>query len=141
VRITIPLCHHIKTNGIQCQSPSLKLSSYCFFHERLHERHQNFRSTKTTARGLHRGYNIQLQALEDAESIQLALSQVMSALASGKLSCERASALLYGLQLASSNLRNLTSSPKPEEVVRSISTTLDILNLAGELREARVTQN
>lgn len=130
MKVRIPLCRHLKTNGIQCQSPSLDFSNYCFFHDRLHERHRNFRTSKTTARGLHPDYDIQLHALEDAESIQLAISVVVNALASGGLRTDRASAILYGLQLASSNVRNLAPKPRPEEVVRSIATTLDGLNLA-----------
>jgi len=108
VTVNIPLCHHIKTNGIQCQSPALKRSSYCFFHDRLHERHRNFRISGTSARSLRREYDIQLHNLDDTESIHFALSQVITGLASGNLSCERASALLYGLQLVASNLRNLS---------------------------------
>jgi hypothetical protein len=130
VKIKVPLCRHLKTNGIQCQSPALEYSDYCFFHDRLLERHRNFRTSKTTARGLHPDYDIQLHALEDAESIQLAISVVVNALASGGLRAERATAILYGLQLASSNVRNLAPKPRPEEVVRSIATTLDGLNVA-----------
>lgn len=115
--VKIPLCHHIKTNGIQCQSPALKGSSYCFFHERLHQSHRNFRSAKTNARGRHREYDLQFDALEDPQSIQFALSRVITDLASGDLRCERASALLYGLQLASSNLRNL--SPRQPSLPRN----------------------
>lgn len=139
MKIKVPLCRHLKTNGIQCQSPALEYSDYCFFHDRLLERHRNFRSSKTTARGLHPDYDIQLHALEDAESIQLAISVVVNALASGGLRADRASAILYGLQLASSNVRNLAPKPKPEEVVRSIATTLDGLNVAGTPAYAHLT--
>ena len=37
--ITIPLCRHIKTNGIRCQSAALSGESFCYFHERLHRDH------------------------------------------------------------------------------------------------------
>lgn len=100
--INIPLCRHIKSNRIQCQSPSLKHSSYCYYHDR----HHNFRIRKTNRRPLPK-YDIQLHALKDAESIQFALSLIITALASGDLDSDRASALLYGIQLASSNLHNL----------------------------------
>ncbi len=38
------LCRHIKTNGVQCQSPSLADAQYCFFHARLHTRPAAFQS-------------------------------------------------------------------------------------------------
>jgi hypothetical protein len=97
-----PLCHHIKTNGVQCHSPSLRDGSYCYFHDR----HHNFRIRKAPATR-RREYNIPLHLLDSPESIQFALSQVINALALGDISCDRASALLYGIQLASSNLCNL----------------------------------
>ena len=31
------LCRHIKTNGVQCQSPALAESQWCYFHSRLHQ--------------------------------------------------------------------------------------------------------
>ena len=139
MKIKVPLCRHLKTNGTQCQSPALEYSNYCFFHDRLHERHQSYRFSKTTEKGLIPEYDIKLHALEDAESIQLAISVVVNALAVGTLRAQRASVILYGLQLASSNLRNLAPRPKPEEVVRSISTTLDGLNLADQPAYALIT--
>jgi hypothetical protein len=100
--VKIPLCHHIKSNGTPCQSPSLKHGRYCYYHDR----HHNFRIRRTTRRPLPQ-YDIQLHALKDAESIHFALCLIVTALASGDLESDRASALLYGIQLASSNLNNL----------------------------------
>src|SRR5260221_1041354 len=115
----VPLCRHLKTNGTQCKSPTLEYSNYCFFHDRLHERHKNYRLSKTTEKGLIPGYDIKLHALEDAESIQLAISVVVNALAIGTLKSDRARILLYGLQLASLNARRLAPTPRAEEVVRT----------------------
>lgn len=126
----VPLCRHLKTNGTQCQSPQMEGSNYCFFHDRLHERHKNYRFTKTTERGLIPGYSIKLHALEDAESIQVAISAVVNALAMGALDERKATALLYGLQLASINVTRLSPKPKPEEIVREVMTTDDGLTLA-----------
>ena len=110
----VPLCRHLKTNGTQCQSPQMEGSNYCFFHDRLHERHKNYRFTKTTERGLIPGYSIKLHALEDAESIQVAISAVVNALAMGALDERKATALLYGLQLASSTSRAYPRSQSPK---------------------------
>jgi hypothetical protein len=114
VTVKIPLCHHIKTNDIQCQSPSLKHRSYCYYHDRLH----GGRARRSFAPRIPREYEIQLHTLEDAESIHFALSLVITALASGDLSCDRASALLYGIQLASSNLRNMPPRPAASQPLK-----------------------
>ena len=97
------LCRHIKTNGLQCQAPSLSEGQWCYFHSRLHQRHSAFRHTPATRGYLIPGQHIELTTLEDRESVQVALSVVINALATGQLEPRRATALLYGLQLASSN--------------------------------------
>lgn len=46
---------------------------------------------------------LDLGPLEDRTSVQMAISTVLNALAAGRLEQSRATALLYGLQLASTN--------------------------------------
>ncbi len=124
------LCRHIKTNGVQCQSPALLENPYCFFHTRLNQRHSAYRHTPATRGYLIPGQHIQLAPLEDRESIQVALSVVINALATGQLEPRRATALLYGLQLASNNAVRLHLEPMPSEIVRSAEQTEDGLELA-----------
>ena len=68
--------------------------------------------------------------LEDRESVQVALSVVINALATGQLETRRATALLYGLQIASSNAARLNFSPYAPDVVRTAESTPDGLDLA-----------
>ncbi len=124
------LCRHIKTNGLQCQSPSLSSSDWCYFHSRLHQRHTSFRHTAATRGYLIPGQHIELTALEDRESVQVALSVVINALATGHLETKRATALLYGLQLASMNTARLQLKPYAPDVVRTLESTPDGLDLA-----------
>jgi len=124
------LCRHIKTNGLQCQAPALTEGVWCYFHDRLHQRHSTFRHTQATRGYLIPGQHIQLSALEDRESVQVALSVVINALATGNLETRRATALLYGLQLASSNANNLNLKPFAPEIVRTAEPTPDGLDLA-----------
>ncbi len=124
------LCRHIKTNGLQCQSPSLSSSDWCYFHTRLLQRHTSFRHTPATRGYLIPGQHIELTALEDRESVQVALSVVINALATGHLETKRATALLYGLQLASNNARGLSTEPFAANVVRAIEPSPDGLDLA-----------
>jgi hypothetical protein len=125
----LTLCRHIKTNGTRCQSPSLTDGTWCYFHHRLHQRHNTFRPTPATRGYLIPGQHIELTALEDRESVQVALSVVINALATGNLDIKRATALLYGLQLASSNARGLYIEPYASSVVRSIEPSPEGLDL------------
>ena len=118
--MTYRLCRHIKTNGLQCHSPALDDGQWCYFHHRLHQRHAAFRPTQATRAYLIPGQHIELTALEDRESVQVALSVVINALATGQLDIKRATALLYGLQLASNNARGLHTEPYAANVVRAI---------------------
>jgi hypothetical protein len=124
------LCRHIKTNGLQCQAPALTDGQWCYFHSRLHQRHATYRHTEVTRGYLMRGQHIQLSALEDRESIQVALSVVINALATGNLDERRATALLYGLQLASSNATKLNTEPSAHNAIREVESTPDGLDLA-----------
>src|SRR6202035_5481683 len=122
------LCRHIKTDGRRCKSPSLTGGIWCYFHSRLHRRHTR---PNQAARGhLIPGPHIELAALEDRESVQAALSVVINALATGNLDVKRATALLYGLQLASSNARGLRTEPFAANIVRTIEPSPEGLDLA-----------
>ncbi|MCU1253006.1 MAG: hypothetical protein JWQ49_6035 [Edaphobacter sp.] len=124
------LCRHIKTNGLQCKGAALAGGIWCYFHHRLHQRHSAFRPTQATRGYLIPGQHIELTALEDRESVQVALSVVINALATGQLDIKRATALLYGLQLASNNARGLSTEPFAANVVRAIEPSPDGLDLA-----------
>lgn len=77
------------------------------------------------------GRDLELMALEDPESIQLTLSVVINALAVGSIEIKRASALLYGLQLASANAARLQRSRlEAPDVVRDFATSPDGLDFA-----------
>ena len=133
------LCRHIKTNGLQCHSPALDHGQWCYFHHRLHGRHEKYRPTEATRGYLIPGQHIELTALEDRESVQVALSVVINALATGNLDIKRATALLYGLQLASNNARGLRTEPFAANVVRTIEPSPEGLDL-GEPRTAQENQ-
>jgi hypothetical protein len=124
------LCRHIRTNGLQCQAPSLREATYCYFHTRLHQRHSTFRPQGEATRYVIAGQHVQLIALEDRESVQTALSVVINALALGQLETRRATALLYGLQLAAINASKLNTQPYAPNVVRSIDSSPEGLDLA-----------
>ncbi len=122
------LCRHIKTNGTQCGSPALAAQAFCFYHARLHRGHAGFRNA-LAAPGLTPS-GLQFSPLEDRDAIQSALSVIIHALASGQLETRRATALFYGLQLASHNAARLNAAPYPPDVLTETSTMPDGLDLA-----------
>ena len=108
-----PECRHIKTSGGKCGSPALRGQPFCYFHSRLRER---------TAR-LHRAFEaLELPPLEDRGAIQLAISEIVNAVANYRMDHKRAGVLLYALQIASHNAKNseeIVSSHAVSEVTRT----------------------
>lgn len=106
-------CQHIKINGTQCGSPALRRNRFCFFHKRFQDER-----IRLSADRAHRGTaTFVLPVLEDANSIQIALMQVMRLLVSQQIDHKTASLLLYALQTASSNLRQTDFKPSRRDVV------------------------
>ena len=109
----IPRCQYIKVNGTQCGSPAMRRNRFCFFHKRWHEQRIVLNSTRKRPSKP----ALDLPVLEDANSVQVALMQVMRLLLSGQVEHKTASLLLYGLQTASANLRKVKFEPLMKEEV------------------------
>ena len=91
-----PRCTHELMSGETCGQPALRGQQVCRFHREMRPRPE-----------------FVLPEIEDAASLQLALNRIMRALADGLLAPKQASLLLYGLQIASINLRRLADERKP----------------------------
>jgi len=100
-------CQHLKVNGTQCGSPALRRNHFCYFHKRW----QETRIVLNANRARRGRATIDLPVLEDANSIQVALMQVMRLILGGQLDGKTAGLLLYALQTASSNLSRITFEP------------------------------
>jgi len=93
-------CQHVKVNGTQCGSPALRRRRLCFFHVRCQEQRARIVGSQFgQARFV-------VPLLEDANSVQMALMQVMQLLGTGQMEHKTAALMLYALQTASCNLRN-----------------------------------
>ena len=99
-------CHHIKINGTQCGSPALRRHRFCYFHKRFQDERIQL-STDRARRGV---ATFELPILEDANSIQIALMQVMRLLVSGQLDHKT----------ASTNLRLTRFSPRTNDVILDV---------------------
>jgi hypothetical protein len=91
-------CQHVMASGRKCMSPAMRKRRFCVFH--LRARQQNARISAKQGEP-----QFQTPVLEDANSVQLALMQVMQMLATRKLDHKTAGTMLYALQTASINLR------------------------------------
>jgi hypothetical protein len=96
-----PTCNHVKSNGRFCGSPALANDDYCYYHRSSRER------TKRQLRHARRQKPLQLPLLEDRESIQIAIGEVLNAILADRIDTRKAGLLLYGLQTAASNARDL----------------------------------
>ena len=110
--IHIPRCTHIKTNGTQCGSPALHGRRFCFFHRNWRGQRIQLDKKVQAAPAV-----FTLPVLEDANSVQIALMQVIQLLLSGRIDSKTAGLLLYALQTASLNLKQTNLEPMIREQV------------------------
>ncbi len=109
-----PTCSHVRTNGAICQSPALRDSNYCYFHQRERQRQDNLRQARTvklSTKAPDRDdmdaeilESLAIPVLEDAAAIQVATTAVLQAFAANHIRPRRAGLMLYGLQIAALNL-------------------------------------
>jgi len=136
-------CQHIKSSGARCRAVALTSQPFCFWHASIHRRHReanrNFpnhycaaNSVENRTRdaedddifsGLRPNYPMsnEIPPLEDAESIQIALSLIFQALADSRIDYKQAALMLYTLQIAAQNVRIVR--PALEDSVQHIATT------------------
>ncbi|HET6844394.1 MAG TPA: hypothetical protein VFK06_22330 [Candidatus Angelobacter sp.] len=113
-----PRCVHIKPDGVQCGSPALKNCGYCFAHARLALRHPR---------------SVAIPLLEDANSVQSAIMEVIRGLLDGDIDRRTAGLLLYALQMASCNLKYVCFEPKDRgQVVRDVSSLEEFCDVEEE---------
>lgn len=89
------------SNGRFCGSPAINDDDYCYFHRAARER------VKRQARHARQQKPLQLPLLEDRESIQIAIGEVLNALLADRIDTKKAGLLLYGLQTAAGNAQHL----------------------------------
>src|SRR5881398_2199046 len=92
-------------------SPALRNGEYCYFHRRWR---------MTTVDLSHSAHHVTtefvLPVLEDADSIQITLGQIMRMIVCRQVDTKAAGLLLYALQIASANLRRTRFEPYHKDV-------------------------
>ena len=98
-------CSFIKTDGVKCHSPAMRGAWLCFFHAR--PRRRGFVAGGSVDRPF------DLPNLNEPGMTPVALQEILSGLAAGRISSQRAGVLLYGLQLAAQNPPRVAVRPAP----------------------------
>jgi hypothetical protein len=96
-----PTCSHRKADGVLCGSPALRGQTLCYFHHRGHQRREQLARVRRRAETL----RLHLPPLDTLWGVQVALAEVIDALAAHRIDPERAGAILFALQQASLHLR------------------------------------
>jgi hypothetical protein len=96
-------CDHLKPDGVPCGSPALRDHKLCYFHHRDHQRRQY-------AAGVLRRADVLGPRLPRMKSIQAALYEVITALATHRLPHRRAGRVLFDLERAAVALRQPSTS-------------------------------
>ncbi len=103
-------CTHIKISGVRCDSPSLRGAQFCYYHQRMH------RGVRTPPHArLH-----PIALIEDKDSIQVALMEVINALLRNTIDMKRATLILRALHIAVKNDARAAYKAQPSNMVKDI---------------------
>ena len=108
---SVARCQHLKVNGTQCGSPALRDEKYCYFHMRWHT------TSMAVALKQREHWIAGLPTLEDANSVQVGLAEVMRLLVTQEVDHKTGALLLYAMQTASANMKRTSFEPEPTLVV------------------------
>ncbi len=110
-------CQHIKVNGTQCGCPALRQHKLCYFHQHHHDERVELNTARARRSRRSAAIVIDLPVLEDANSIQVSLSQVIRLVLTRQIDAKSAGLALYALQTASANLPRTNFEPLRWDVV------------------------
>ena len=109
-------CRHIFTDGHRCASPCLRHEEFCYYH------HTTRKPIANPAKRCGRRTTFHLPLPEDRSAVLQGIGEVLQRIAANDIDPRRAGLLLYGLQIASTNLprqakpsRNNTREEAPAE--------------------------
>jgi hypothetical protein len=104
------VCTHIKVNGTRCGSPALREEIFCYFHQRM------IRGVRTPPKSrLH-----PIALLENKESIQASLMEIINALVRNHIDVNRARLILRALYVAVKNAPHTNFEPFYRNVVTDV---------------------
>lgn len=116
-------CGHARADGAPCLAPAMKGSEMCYAHTRMLAA---------------RPRKLRLPPLEDANGVQLAIMEVTKAFIDGVIEHKQAALLLYGLQIAASNVGRATfaSLADDSEMVTDVPELLEAMQQDAQKKDA-----
>ncbi len=106
----VTTCQHIKVTGVQCGGPAMRGEQFCYFHQRM------LRGVKTPPNArLH-----PIALIEDEESIQASLMEVINALARNHIDLRRADLIIKALNIAVRNSRRAKFNVNNSTMIREV---------------------
>jgi len=103
-------CTHIKVSGVRCGSPALRGEQFCYFHQRMLRTVKGPPATRVHHAAL----------LEDEESIQASLIEIVNALLRGTIELKRAELILRALNTAARNIRRVHFGLHTSDMVKEV---------------------
>src|SRR6202140_3863147 len=105
----IKSCTHIKVTGVRCGCPPLRGEQFCYFHQRM-LRTVKFPASRVPHTAL----------LEDEESIQASLMEVVNALLRGTIELKRAELILRAMNTAVRNIRRVHFGLHTDDMIKEV---------------------
>lgn len=115
-RFSDKLCAMRRVNGDPCTSRALRDKRFCHYHEVMGPSPIEIDNDAHTSR------HVYLPQLEDAVSIQLAISEVCEMMLHRRIEPKEATALFYAMQVASTNMAflNAYGHRKPNSETKAV---------------------
>jgi len=124
-------CDYVKPDGSRCGALALRGQAQCYFHQPDEQRGRP--PGKQPARSCEPPF--ELPELWDFSDIQEAIQLVLDALMDGRLDSRAGAKLVYGLQLASNNLRRIGRA-EPEDIEIG---QVGLMHVMDQLLNGRIT--
>jgi hypothetical protein len=134
--VTYYECQHVRPSGAKCRAIAIRGHRFCYFHLQARRAQSSVTPAVTVANEATapapQATTITLPMLEDRSALQIALSEVLRAVAANQIDTNRGWLLLSGLRMASSNcieeeefanhhqIHELELTPEGEEVAPAI---------------------
>lgn len=107
-------CRHILASGVRCGSPALRDEAFCYYH---HSTRKPIPRRTVADRKAHQA-SFELPTPEDGLALQVGIGEVLRRIAANEIDRRRAGLLLYGLQIASSNLQRLNAHKAQQKALQ-----------------------
>ncbi len=107
-------CRHILASGARCGSPALRDEAFCYYH---HSTRKPIPRSEIADRKAHQA-SFELPSPEDGLALQVGIGEVLRRIAANEIDRRRAGLLLYGLQIASSNLHRLNAQQAQQRALQ-----------------------